>query len=296
MTPRPAGFPRAAAAASTGPEGGKGSGPTPSRTIVFAHANGFGAGTYRVLFEAWRAAGYTVQALQHLGHDPRYPVASNWRALRDELAAFAEQAAGGQPVLLVGHSLGGLLSLMVACRRPDLAAGLVMLDSPVITGWRAHTLRVIKHSRLIQKVGPGKVSQRRRHEWPDREAVQQHFAAKAVFARWDPRVLADYVASGFEEHAQGIRLGFRREVETRIYNTLPDHLGAVLRKHPPRCPVGFIAGLQSAEMRQGGVEGARRLAGERFLWVEGTHLYPMEHPERTAAQVLDLFRDFGEAA
>lgn len=269
---------------------------THSRAIVFAHANGFGAGTYRVLFEAWRAAGYTVHALQHLGHDPRFPVASNWRALRDELIAFTEQAAGGQPVHLVGHSLGGLLSLMVACRRPDLAAGLVMLDSPVISGWRAHTLRVIKHSRLIQRVGPGKISQRRRHEWPNREAVHQHFAAKAVFARWDPRVLADYVASGFEEHAHGVRLGFRREVETRIYNTLPDHLGPLLRKHPPRCPVGFIAGLQSAEMRQGGVEGARRLAGERFLWVEGSHLYPMEHPDRTATQVLALLDSFRRAA
>lgn len=260
-------------------------------TIVFAHANGFGAGTYRVMFQAWRAAGLSVKAPERLGHDPAYPVANNWRALRDELLAFTERETRG-PVFFVGHSLGGLLSLMAACKRPDLAAGLVMLDSPVITGWRAHGLRVFKASGLVGRVPPGTISERRRHEWPSREAVQQHFAHKAVFARWDPRVLADYVASGFDEHAQGIRLGFQREVETRIYNTLPDHIGPLLRKHPPKCPVGFIAGTQSNEMRQGGAEGAKQLAKERFVWTEGTHLYPMEQPERTAAEVLALIESF----
>ena len=32
-------------------------------TIVFSHANGFPAGTYRVLFDAWRSAGYRVVAM-----------------------------------------------------------------------------------------------------------------------------------------------------------------------------------------------------------------------------------------
>ena len=39
-----------------------------SRLIVFAHANGFPASTYRVLFEAWRAAGWVVLAPERFGH------------------------------------------------------------------------------------------------------------------------------------------------------------------------------------------------------------------------------------
>ena len=46
--------------------------------IVFSHANGFPAGTYRVLFEAWRAAGHAVHAVEKFGHDPAWPVTSNW--------------------------------------------------------------------------------------------------------------------------------------------------------------------------------------------------------------------------
>jgi pimeloyl-ACP methyl ester carboxylesterase len=91
-------------------------------TLVFSHANGFPAGTYRLLFEAWRQAGWRVEAIEKIGHDPRYPVTSNWPRLRDQLIDFITERQAG-PAWLVGHSLGGLLSLLAASRRPDLARG-----------------------------------------------------------------------------------------------------------------------------------------------------------------------------
>lgn len=259
----------------------------PPLPIVFSHANGFPAGTYRVLFERWRNAGHAVHAIERFGHDPRYPVTSNWRGLRDQLIDFIAAEVGG-PAILIGHSLGGLLSLLAACKRPDLAARLVLLDSPVVTGWRAHSVQVLKRSGLMPRISPGKVSRQRRHQWPDRAAVLAHFQAKRAFARWDERVLADYVAIGFEERDGHVELAFHRAVETRIYDTLPHHMGSVLKHHPPQCPVAFIAGTQSAEARQGGLAAAHALAKERFRWMEGTHLYPMERPDDTAAAVLAL--------
>ena len=38
----------------------------PDRTLVFAHANGFPAGTYRQLFDAWRAAVYLLRRAANL--------------------------------------------------------------------------------------------------------------------------------------------------------------------------------------------------------------------------------------
>ena len=260
-----------------------------SRTLVFSHANGFPAGTYRQLFERWRAAGWRVEALPLFGHDPRYPVTSNWPRLRDQLIDFITQTTP-EGAFLVGHSLGGLLSLLAASKRPDLARGLVMLDSPVVTGWRSHSVQVLKASRLIGKVSPGKVSQTRRQDWPDRAAVAAHYGAKSLFARWAPGVLDDYIACGITDRpgGGGVTLAFDRAVETRIYNTLPHHLGTVLRRRPLHCPVGFIAGTRSQELRAGGLGRAHALAGERLVWMEGTHLYPMERPADTAAQVLRL--------
>ncbi|GAA0929957.1 alpha/beta fold hydrolase [Pseudonocardia zijingensis] len=50
--------------------------------------------------------------------------------LEQRAAEHAERTGG--PVLLVGHSRGGMLARMVAVRRPDLVRGLAMLGSPVL--------------------------------------------------------------------------------------------------------------------------------------------------------------------
>lgn len=255
--------------------------------IVFAHGNSFPGGTYRQLFDVWRAAGFAVAAVDRFGHDPRFPVSSNWPHLREQLAQFIVEQ-GARPAWLVGHSLGGLLGLMVACRRPELVRGLVMLDSPVISGWRAHSVQVIKATRLIHKVSPARFSARRRQRWPSVAEAREHFAAKAVFARWAPGVLDDYLAAGLRRDGAQVALAFERDVESRIYNTLPHTLGTLVRRHPPRCPVAFVAGTRSSEIRQGGLGLAHALAGPRFEWLDGTHLYPMEKPAETAALVLRL--------
>ena len=259
--------------------------------LVFSHGNSFPAGTYAQLFAAWRAAGWRVEALDKFGHDPRYPVTSNWPRLRDQLIHFVDGLHIGTdtPVVLVGHSLGGFLSLKAALKRPDLARAVVLLDSPILTGWKAHSVQVAKATRLIQRISPGKVAVRRRHQWASMDEARAHFAAKHVFARWDPRCLEDYLHAGLEPAPQGgLQLAFDRRVEAHIYNTLAHNLGGALRRHPPQCPVAFLAGTQSREVRQVGLAATRALVRERFAWIEGTHLFALEKPEETAAQVLAM--------
>jgi pimeloyl-ACP methyl ester carboxylesterase len=115
------------------------------------------------------------------GHDPRYPVTDNWPHLVQQLADFAaaqKKADQGQAPILLGHSLGGILSLMCAAQRPELARAVVMLDSPVLGGWRASAVHVVKRTALMQRLSPAQISRRRRDQWDDREAVYQHFAGK----------------------------------------------------------------------------------------------------------------------
>lgn len=256
-----------------------------SPTIVFSHANGFPSGTYRVLFEAWRAAGFTVHAIEKFGHDPRFPVTNNWPHLRDQLIEFIRHDTSG-PVFLVGHSLGGYLSLMAASRRPDLALGVVLLDSPLLSGWKARALQVMKVAGVGERFTPAKVSSRRRDHWPSSAAAFEHFAAKPAFARWAPGVLKDYIKCGTEPQGKGRGLAFDRAIETAIYTSLPHHLARVLRSHPLQCPLAFVRGSESAEVKQVGMSATTRLTHGRVSSIAGSHLFPLEHPTDTAAEVL----------
>jgi len=255
--------------------------------IVFSHANSFPASTYSALFENLLARGMTVTAIEKFGHHPDYPVTDSWPHLVRQLADFAaaEVKRIGEPVFFVGHSLGGYLSLMTAAHHPHLARGVLLIDSPVLSGWLAATLSVIKRAKLVGTVTPGKVSRLRRTSWASEEAALEHFRSKKAFARWDAQVLQDYIRHATHD-AEGKRLlSFDRDVETAIYNALPHNIDGLLKRHPLRCPAAFIGGLQSEELRQVGMTMTRKLTQGRITMLDGSHLFPMEKPVATAAAI-----------
>ncbi|MCW5625313.1 MAG: alpha/beta fold hydrolase, partial [Burkholderiales bacterium] len=82
--------------------------------LQFSHANGYPARCYRV-FLGTLAESFEIRFVERFGHDPARPVNDGWSNLVDELIAAVE--SGGQPVIGVGHSLGGYLSFLAAARR-----------------------------------------------------------------------------------------------------------------------------------------------------------------------------------
>jgi pimeloyl-ACP methyl ester carboxylesterase len=250
--------------------------------LHFVHANSYPAGTYRQFFKHL-GRHYDVQALDMHAHNPNYPVRNGWSALKrellDELAARYDQ-----PVILVGHSMGGMLSLMAARARPEVARCVLLLDAPVVAGWRAGMLRIAKHIGIDDRFSPAQFSAKRRNHWPDAESAYQHYAAKKIFAAWPPEVLRDYIEHGLAPHPEGVTLRFTRETETAVYRSLPHHLGRLVHRSFP-VPVGFIGGVASVECRQAGMSATRRLVGKHFMQIPGGHLFPMESPAPAAQAV-----------
>ena len=255
--------------------------------IIFSHANSFPAGTYRVLLNELSRRGLHVKAIEKYGHDDRYPVTNNWPHLVQQLADFAgaELRATGEPAFLVGHSLGGFLSLMAAAQHPELACGVLLIDSPLLGGWRASSVGMAKRTQLIGAISPGAISRQRRNSWPSPEAAIEHFRHKKAFAQWAPQVLHDYVEHGTHDEGGKRVLSFAREVETAIYNSLPDNLDQLLKRHPLKCPVAFIGGRNSAEMKQVGMAMTTKVTKGRISMLDGSHLFPMEQPIATAAAI-----------
>lgn len=257
--------------------------------IIFSHANSFGASTYRVLFKHLKSRGFTIKAIEKFGHDSQYPVTNNWPHLVRQLVDFtqAEVDKAGEPAFLVGHSFGGFVSLMAAARAPELTRGALLLDSPILGGWRATTLGVIKSTQWVGSLSPGAISRKRRNTWPSQEAALEHFRPKKAFAKWEPQVLEDYIAYGTHDEGLGDEkkrvLSFDRDVETAIYNTLPHNLESLLKRHPVKCPVAFLGGTQSVEMKQVGMAMTEKITKGRIMMLDGSHLFPMEKPLVTAA-------------
>ena len=154
-----------------------------------------------------------------------------------------------------------------------------------------------KQTPLLQRFSPGATSQRRRQEWPSADAAHQHFATKPVFAAWHPQALADYIRHGTEEAPseelpERRRLAFDREVETAIYNTLPDNIGHWLRQHPLQVPAALIGGSASRELKQVGLGASKRVTQGRIYTLEGgSHLFPLEQPEQTVELIGKALED-----
>lgn len=253
-------------------------------TLVFAHANGFPAACYAKLFAAL-AADYDIRYLPRLGHDPAYPVSDGWPALVEELIRFIER--GPQPVIAVGHSLGGLLCFMAAVERPELFSALVLLDAPIGDRLRNRTLQLCKRLGAIERLTPAHATRRRRQHWASEAEAVAHFRTRKLFRHFDVDCLADYVRFGTQATQltpEGRRLYFEPQIEAQIYCTIPHRLHHLLPQL--RVPGGFIGGRQSRERRL--------LAGRhmpRFLRmrpIDGSHLFPFERPLATATAIREM--------
>ena len=253
--------------------------------LIFSHANGFGFSTYRKMFAHLERLGYQVNGVERLGHDVRYPVTDNWPHTVIELADFIRPLVekNGEACWLAGHSLGGYLSLMLAAHYPELAKGVILIDSPLVSGWRSSALMMMKV--LPESMSRGYASSKRRAAWPSAEAAFVHFRHRKTYANWDEEVLWDYIHSGTEVTENGIELSFSTEIEATFYNTLPHNTDSMLLRYPLKCPVSFIGGLNSVELQQTGTLMTEKVTAGRMMMINGTHLFPMENPLATAAAI-----------
>jgi pimeloyl-ACP methyl ester carboxylesterase len=176
--------------------------------IVFVHANGFNAQTYRTLLSPL-AASLRILAIDQRGHGettlPAEPEGRrSWRDLRDDLIGLLD-ALDGPPVVLAGHSMGGTVSLLTAAERPERVKDLLLLD-PVILPWLAmlYARAPWTSGRLWKSMPMAQSALRRRAVFDSREAAFAAYKGRGAFKTWPETMLADYVAGGFVEGPGGV--------------------------------------------------------------------------------------------
>jgi pimeloyl-ACP methyl ester carboxylesterase len=246
--------------------------------VVFSHANGFNARTYRSIL-APLAGELRILAIDLRGHGATtLPTViegrDGWHEFRDDLLAFLEAATDG-PVVLAGHSMGGTSSLLAAEVAPEKVRALALFD-PVLMhtpGERSEDIASIAESPLA--LG----ALRRRADFPSRQAVMEAYRDRGAFRTWSDEQLADYVAGGFRETAEGVTLACRPEWEASNFRSHNYDPWAAFRE--TRCPIRILRAEHASTARLD--DHLDELLATGRITVEtvpGTsHFLPMERPE-----------------
>lgn len=258
--------------------------------ITFLHANGYPTGVYRQFLTALTAHA-TVDAPAILETAPDSAANQRWPQMLDHAIASIKTSASEQRQqrVLVGHSMGGYLALQAAARHPEGISHVVLIESPIPTGWQSAVLSFAQVTGLAYKSGPAPVAARRRDAWPSRNAAHEFFAGKPFVQRWAPGVLPDFIEHALVEADDGsVQLRIPRNTERDIYANVVHRkaLAAVHKLRKRNIRVSFIAGEHSAEMRMAGMASNERLFGKRFQRMPHGHLIPLEEPQACANAVI----------
>jgi pimeloyl-ACP methyl ester carboxylesterase len=262
-----------------------------SSPIVFFHANGFPSGVYTQFFhelEVQLHGSRRILAPPVLETPDHCPAHERWPTMLKQTIAFVD-AAPGNHVVLVGHSMGGYLSLQVAAARPKRVKQVVLIDSPLVTGWKLAFLSVAQSTGLAYKGGPAPIAARRRFEWSSIAQARELFESKRFVQRWHSGVLEDFLRHGLVQGADGsVRLRIPRESERDIYAYVATGraLRAFRKLQERVVPVTFIGGKHSRELRMVGHAATRSIFGSNYLEVDAGHLMPFEKPHLTARTVI----------
>ena len=170
--------------------------------IYFSHANGFNGLTYKTLLNKI-SPNQKIISYDLRGHGkstvPAEPEKlKSWQRYRDDLISILEK--NNEPSTLIGHSLGGTTSLLVAFKRPDLVSKIILIDPVLLplTYWLG--TKAVQSIGLIEKVHPMvKGALFRKKTWGSKEEAFQYFSGKKLFRKVIPEAIYDYIDGGMKK-------------------------------------------------------------------------------------------------
>jgi len=252
----------------------------------FAHANAYSPGSYlqllKPLTKEYRVIGMKQRPLWP-NTDPKY--LTNWEQLADDLILFLDQQKLKE-IVGIGHSLGAVVSVMAAKKRPDLFRRLILLE-PVLFPQYFQWIFAVVPIWLRQRFIPvSKIANNRKDQWPDRETLFNSYRKKRIFRDLSDLILNDWIDHGTFKNVEGqLQLTFPKAWESRVYATVPYVINDIFNLS---IPVHILRGEKTNVISPTIWQRIQQRLPKDHLWEleNASHLAPLEFPMEVGEWIL----------
>lgn len=264
--------------------------------LLFLHANGFNAQTYRAVLEPLPIHSVALDLRGHgattLPYDPQS--LKNWYPLRDDIVAFINQNIKGQFVI-GGHSLGAVVGILSAPYLKDRLKGYVGFDPVTMPLWMRPFNYIpgwnnLLKDRLPIAAGAG----RRRSKFESLEQAFSRYQGRGVFKSFPDPVLRDYLEGGLKPSDGGVELACDPKWEQAIYAAQGHNLFKAARALPKENARIIYAGkgaphTPTSRERMRGILGKANV--ERHM--DFHHMFPLNTPEFATKALMEVVKKAG---
>jgi len=215
----------------------------------------------------------------------------NWQKMANTIAdAIYLQANVKEngPLVGIGHSMGGVITLLAAVKYPDLFSEIILLD-PVL-----FQTEMIIAQQLMQATGAWRRSSlvksvaNRTAIWPSLANMKENMAGKSFYKAWHPQVISDYCEfSTHVSHQDSVTLSCQPSWEASIFGSYPKGLWRAI--YNIKIPVEILIANKSYFFIPKAVKRAAKI-NKNIQWQKlgQHHCFPMEQPLETAKAITDL--------
>lgn len=189
----------------------------------------------------------------------------------------------------IGHSLGGVITLLRASRYPNEFSRICLLDPVLLSASMIWGARIDRFFRRTQNMPLAKQARRRRSHWANETTAYQFFCLQPFFKSWSSQSLHAYIKHGLALHNKELRLKCSPDLEASIFESVPTKLWPAIRKLSTH--TNIIYGSKTYPFIQDSISKAllqnHQITAEQ---VEGDHCFVQANPISMAEKIKHIIR------
>ena len=209
----------------------------------------------------------------------------DWQEMASSIAKNITVQANTEtngPVIGIGHSMGGVLTLLAASKHPEVFSRIILLDPPIFIRSLLIAQKVFRHTGLWKQVPWVKAVRNRTQSWPNKTSMRKELKTKKLYKDWDENVLDDFINSATHTTSTGeIKLACDPKWEANIFGSYPRRLWQSIAKTSVH--VDIVVADNTYDFIKPAVKRATHLS--RFIqyhYFGNNHCFPMEATQRNS--------------